>query len=303
MDPIITSPPEFDTVKLPEDAYEKALGNLPFPGITMKSINLPSGMSVIIREQNGEDDAVISNLAMQADASAINSFIQGLIVWYPNASGKNNLPTVEDILLMPLRDKYALMVKSRIFSIGNILEFDYTWDASIGLKGFYDQNLNDFVWDYGKEFPEDATHEDYNKERIPPYKLSPLDDGYIYFDTTGHIFTDKTQVTAPDKGKALRFKLLDGYGEKFLLGLGEMRTNVNSKYIARNLSLLKNGVWYPVENFREFNPKDMQILRRMVMDSDVEYDGLTQVDHPTKSDIITNIPLLTIPNFFFPVGI
>ena len=66
-------------------------------------IKLPSGESVIIREQNGEDDEVISKSKDTLDGSSITKFLKGIIVWY---SKYPDVVVDSDMVWnMPLRDR------------------------------------------------------------------------------------------------------------------------------------------------------------------------------------------------------
>lgn len=159
----------------------------------------PSGFEVAIREQNGNDDAILSNVALNRDSASVNAFIQAIVVGMSHISG---LPEPEDILNLRLGDKYCILIQSRIFSIGNILTFTYEWVPGLP-PTTYEEDLSCFIWDYRKPIPVPG-EPDYFVDRIKPYP-SGLDNIYVSFTTRA--------------GKELRYKYLDGHGEQYLLKL------------------------------------------------------------------------------------
>ena len=104
---------------------------------TLKFVT-PSGHLVSIREQNGADDDILSNPVEASNLMNLSRFISAIVVeadYYEN--GKL---TVEQAHNLPVLDRYAILFNSRIFSLGEILDFDYDWKENGG-KASYEQDL------------------------------------------------------------------------------------------------------------------------------------------------------------------
>ena len=271
-------------------------------GVDVCPITLPTGGWVIIREQNGDDDGIISNVHLQKDASSINLFVAAVVAYSPAAADKNGILTLEEVLVMPIRDKYVIMIKSRIFSMGNMLQFSYTWDDSEGVPDYYEEDLTKFVWDYSTPFPFEPKAKGYDPERVAAYKVKPSKDGWIYADTKGKVTLLFSQLSTDPGVKRLRFKLLDGIAERKLLALGEAGMNINTKLLMRELEQFLQDSWHKVESFKAFKSHEMASLRKIVSDYDQEFDGNTEVTNP-RTNNTSIIPLMQIPTFFFPQGI
>ena len=86
----------------------------------------PSGFSYTIREENGEDEEILSN---QADAMNgnmnITKFIAAIVV--DTDFTDHHRLTVQDVLNLPFLDRYTIMLQNRIFSLGAVLDFQYKW--------------------------------------------------------------------------------------------------------------------------------------------------------------------------------
>ena len=79
----------------------------------------------------------------------------------------NGKLTVDDALNLPVNDRYAIIFNSRIFSLGEEVEFEYDWGKENGGKITYGQDLHEFLFDYGTT----PTVEDLNQkpDAIPYY--------------------------------------------------------------------------------------------------------------------------------------
>ena len=112
---------------------------------------VPSGAEYEIREQNGEDEGVLSNQADAQKLMNITKFLAGIIV---HSSVTGGACSVKQVLEIPLLDRYAIIFQSRIFSLGNTLEFEYNWGKlpnGNDDKVLYEQDLNEFLFsDYSK---------------------------------------------------------------------------------------------------------------------------------------------------------
>lgn len=241
---------------------------------------LPSGKQAIIRMQNGEDDSIVTNVKLQTEGDAYNRFVEAITL---SIDGKK--PTYDDVLNMRLSDKYCIIIKSRIFSLGSVLKFEYTWPKHG--KVVYEEDLNRYIWDYDKEFPENPGDPDYDKCRIKPIQVEEpgkFDYNHMYF-------------TLGDKDFRMRFS--DGVFEKNLIKVGQDKLSNNEIFKARELSQLLNGEWVKVDSFRAFTPVEMTKLRAILYHYD-DSEGLTvEIPNPEDGEVL-ELPLMSIPDFLAP---
>lgn len=252
----------------------------------LKELTLPSGYKVTIREQNGADDDVLSNQVTAQDLTNINIFLSTLII-------DTNLPfavkgklSIEGAKKIALRDKYFIIFASRIHSMGNIVKFKYDWGEE--LKGIveYEDDLNNYVWDYEKPLPLEGEPDYYE------YRIQPYDHALVY-----QIFTHTLK-----SGKTVRFNLLDGNSEAYLIKLSTDQQTKNTELKARNLELKTDTGWEKVENFQFFRKPEMVELHALVADLDPNFNGITELKHPTEK-IIEKIQIIAVKDFFYPVEI
>ena len=244
---------------------------------------VPSGAEYEIREQNGEDEGVLSNQADAQKLMNITKFLAGIIV---HSSVTGGACSVKQVLEIPLLDRYAILFQSRIFSLGNTLEFEYTCGKLPNDKDdtvLYEQDLHEFLFsDYSKVPTEEEL--DAKPDAIPYY---PQMDGIkdLEFKTTS--------------GKVVRWDYLDGNGEIYLMTLPAGASNRNSTLIARNLRLLVDGNWEKVSNFSLFSVKDMAEIRKEINAKDPTFLGTTTLTHPTDENKVTQYPIMAAPTFFY----
>jgi len=245
------------------------------------SLITPSGCQVTIRQQNGDDDDIISNSVMSQDGTSINKFVSGIVVDTDiTVSRKLSL---NDVLAMKLCDKFFIILASRIFSLGNMLRFSYAWDNMNGPIE-YEEDLTNYIWDYSKEdFPFNPPDPGYFKYRIQPHKFGK----------------DTSREIVLYSGKRLKYTFMNGYGEKYLLKLSPEVQSKNQELLARDLQLMLDNKWVKVENFKHFSPKEMAEIRREVNDNDRSSELITELTNPTNGE---KIPYLIVgtPDFFFP---
>lgn len=237
----------------------------------------PSGFEVAIREQNGEDDAILSNVSLSREAASINAFIRNIVVGVSNKAG---LLSDEDVLNMWLRDKYCILIQSRIFSAGELMRFAYEWVPGIPPTE-YEEDLTQFLWDYQLPFPSEG-QPNHSPQRIKPYVLKE---------------EDLILELAPDK--IITIDYLDGYGESYLLKLPENKTHINSRLFARNIRVLKGQESLKVENFSQFSSREMSKIRTWVDEVDPQFDGLVSIENPMDGTT-RYLSMISLPDFFFP---
>ncbi len=244
---------------------------------------LPSGFEVTIREQNGNDDDILTNKATAQDMSNFDIFIAGIVVKTDLPFNVNGRLTVDGAKRLLLRDKYFILFKSRIHSIGKEISFDYSWSKKEKADN-YTEDLTNYIWDYNETFPVEGD-DNYFSERIKPYQKECY---------------NPVVITTPS-GKEIRLNLLNGIGEKFLLQLPESEQTKNKELEARNIELKNDkGVWEKIKNFTMFNLKDMGYIRKVVAEIDPSLTLTTKVENPKDQSQSDNFPILALKSFFFP---
>jgi hypothetical protein len=249
----------------------------------VKELVTPSGFTVVIREQNGDDDGILSNASLTKDSTSINHFIQGVIVWSEVGDNSNGTYSDQGLLNMRLGDKYAILLASRIFSLGAIVKFEYVWDQSHPSVS-YEEDLNKFLLDYSQPPPK-ASDPGYQGDCIKHYPMG----------------MDTTQVVKVlESGKKVSFRFLDGVGERYLMKLPEFALNANSRILARGFALEVGSNWVPVETFKSFSSKEMASIRAWIEELDPQFDGIVEVENPFERNQKASLSLLGINDFFFP---
>lgn len=246
------------------------------------TFKLPSGYEVTIREQNGEDDDVLSNPVEAKTLMNISRFLSGIVV--DTDYNERRKLTPEDIQNMPSLDRYALMMNSRIFSLGNEIEFNYDWSRGEGKSDVVDYTLDleeEFLFDYSK---------------IPTEEEMEAKPNAIPFYPTGKRTKDIHITTS--SGKELTFDLLNANGEAYVLNLPEAEKTKNQELIARNLKLKVDDNYEVVKSFRMFSVKDMAEIRKQVKAYDPIFPGVAEIKHPATGKSMF-IPVLGLDNFFF----
>lgn len=241
-----------------------------------KTFTLPSGYSCTIREQNGADDDIISNVNDAATLKNLSKFIAAIVVDYDGA-GKI---TWEKAHNLPSLDRYCILVQSRIFSLGQYLELSHQW-PDLEKPTEYVQDLKEVVFDYGAE--PTAEYIASKPDAIPYYPQGKK--------TTDIGFTTRS-------GKKLTFDLLTGASDSFLISLPLEKQTKNALLLAHNLKLEVEGKYERVQAFDLFSPRDMAEIRANISSIDPIYQGLITLNHPSTGET-TKVSLMAQPNFFY----
>lgn len=241
----------------------------------------PSGYKVIIREQTGEDDDILSNAKDVLDATSSNRFLSGIVLHCDYTdNGKLNLDDARNVKLC---DKYFIMIASRIFSLGQIVKFSYTWPDKLEVD--YEEDLGLLIWDYHDEkkpFPVEGD-KDYWKYRIPPHPFGK----------------EANREITLESGKIISYAFINGVGEKWLMDLPEDRQSVNVELLARGIEQKIGKDWVKVQNFKKFTPREMIEIRKDVEKNDTNLSLISDLEHPHTKQVI-QYPIMGSPDFFFP---
>jgi hypothetical protein len=262
-----------------------------------KVITLPSGKVVEIREQNGNDDDILSNPNDANTGANISKFIAAIVVrafWKPENNCRLSQQEARELLL---RDRFCIIFHSRILSIGETMKFTFDWgeDPVKGGKFDYEEDLNRYIWDYDQPFPteyiKDSNDElvknpDYDVQRIAPYPVDSYEWQEINLQT----------------GRKVRFKLFNGESQEYMLKLPDEAMTKNTELKARSLQFDNNGEWLKAENFSMFTSREMSEIRTMVNLVDASYNPTTEIENPNTKEKM-NYPIMYGKDFFYQEGI
>lgn len=247
--------------------------------ITFKA---PSGFTYSIREQNGEDEDILSNPREMRTLTHLARFIAAITVDTDFTS--SHKLTLNDALALPLLDRACILLQSRIFSIGETLEFSYTWELPDGSTKHceYEEDLTKYLFDDYSVVPSEEEME--AKPDAVPFYPDPA------------IIEGKEFTLA--SGKKVWWQAATNKSEQILFNMPEDKRTRNAELIARNLMLEVNGQLERVTNFSMFSVRDMAEIHKLVKTYDPYFMGLTEVENPITKEKI-QYPVISAPGFFF----
>ena len=245
----------------------------------------PSGFSYTIREENGEDEEILSN---QADAMNgnmnITKFIAAIVV--DTDFTEHHRLTVQDVLNLPFLDRYTIMLQNRIFSLGAVLDFQYKW-PDMDEPVTYEQDLNELLFeDYSRPIPEEEKAA--KPFAIPQYHDQELAKALHY----------KGYELTLSSGKQIKLDWADGNAEYALSKLPVNKQTRNSSLIARNLQLKVGENWEKVQRFHIFSVRDMAEIHKAASRMDPTTNLTVEIDNPTTGET-QMYPIIAAPRFFF----
>lgn len=251
----------------------------------------PSGHTYTIREQNGQDEEILTNVADVKNIMNITKFIQAIIIGTSRKPDAKSM-TIEEILNLPILDRYCIIFQARIFSIGNMMDIEYKWKKDDGTseKLEFEQDLEEFLLPYDKIMAEEISPSELETilnekpDAIPMYPMQGQEKGI--------------EITL-NSGKNIKFDLLDGHGERFAVKLTDDKATRNAEFLARNLHLEVDGKWDRVQNFSLFTRKEMMEMRNKIHALDPSFSGTTTLTHPVTGESV-KYPILASSAFFFP---
>lgn len=238
----------------------------------------PSGKLITIREQNGEDDDILSNPTTCDNLRNLSHFISAIVV---DMDGEGPI-TVEQALKLPANDRWVIILQSRIHSIDPFIEFTHDWGKAFGGIQTYEQDLRDLLFDY----------------TTPPSQeeLAKKPDAIPYYPKGSEVL-DLPIVTT--SGKELIFDIATGVSDEYIMGLELKDRTKNKELMSRNLRLKVGEKYEKVQNFRLFSVKDMNEIRREVLGNDPVFTGDVVIDNPNVPGMSTKISIMGIDGFFY----
>lgn len=244
------------------------------PTITFMS---PSGHEFTIRERNGEDEDILSKQKDTKDGSSINKFLSAIIV--------NPKLSDQDIQSLPSKDKYYILFKSRIQSLGDKVHLNYTFQKEQYPVPF-EIDLNEYDWDFANpNFPKEGD-QDYFKYRCSPYPAEIRESPQFILELSS--------------GKKIRMYYLTGVGEAKTLGKTEGDLTINDRLRIRGFEVQGNsGEWIKMERFNMFTSREMAEMRTKLFEKDTPFDLIAELTNP-KTGAVEAISLFQTEDFFFP---
>lgn len=234
--------------------------------IETKEVALPTGRVFVIREQNGNDEDVISKVGDSKNNTAIAKFLAGIIV-EPKTSW-------QQVMLWPSQDKYVLLLESRIFNLGETLSFKHTFQDEF--EESFEEDLS--IYRVGNE-----------ENKYAPKKYPNGDLREIEFTTS--------------RGKLIKYTLLNSEGEAYNMNKPEGSISRNDIFRARFLSVKDNSQksgWKVVDKFYDFKPIELAEIRKNILENDPSFDMLMELQHPQKPNVKELVPMIQYTEFFFP---
>lgn len=245
----------------------------------------PSGRTFTIREQNGEDEEIITNPVDSKNLMNLTKYISAIVV-KTNATSYGKL-TLEDALRLPVLDRYCILFNSRIFSLGKEVEFTYKWSKDNTIT--YSQDLEEFILDYSNPTKEEL---EAKPNAIPCYVGTKDSSGFVKMEYEEEL----------NSGKVIQFSLMDGEKESELVTLPKNKLTRNSGLLVRKLKLKVGNEFERVENFSLFTSRDMAEIHRLVNTVDPIFHGTTQIENPEEPELVVDYPIMAAPDFFYLTG-
>lgn len=238
-------------------------------GERTKEVLLPTGLTVTIREQNGNDDDTISEVATNG-VTSFSKFLSDIII-------APRRYTQSEIERWKTCDRYYLMLASRIFTFGP--EFTFEHEFKDGTKETFDQDLGEFM---SVDFKDE---EDSNF----PYRAK------------AHQAGEETNITVTlTSGKKVKYDYMNGAAESLASKNVGNTPKRNDEFRFRNLQLLIGEKWQTVLNFKSFSAGDMRELRAHVRDNDYEFAPIMVLTNPNTGQE-EHTPVIGYEEFFFPL--
>lgn len=236
-------------------------------------VTLPSGRKVTIRESNGHDEGVLSEMKTNSD-EAIPKFISSIL------QGESK-QTYAEVIKWKARDVYYLLLKSRIHSLGNIVEFKHQCQNKDCIKCkrketvTFEEDLNELDFDFSN--PE-----------AKPNTLAPLP--YPADASDFRVQLPSNRVVS------LLYKTYEM--EYLQQQMDKSAANINAPSLIRELTLLGNPP-EKIKNFAIFTSREMAEIRKATTTLDKDWNPMSTITCPV-CETEYNIPILLVPDFFFP---
>jgi len=249
-----------------------------------KQFYAPSGYSYTIQEQNGDHDALLSNVGSSMAGDNYDNFVASIVIKTDfTTHGKL---TIKEAGNLPSLDFAFIILQSRLHSLGDEIKFTFEWEAGKPIQ--YVDNLQQYLPDY-KAHSDDELANLFMKNKLACPMYPERDKQVIEFTTL--------------QQNKFRFSICTRNMEKKLLELAQEDLTINTKLSIRNLEQLqKDGEWIKVQSFKFIKAKEMRVIRGYLEKFDPNFNAVSEITNPKDNQKHT-ISFLELPDFFFPAEI
>lgn len=253
-----------------------SLNNLIYQGAT-KEVKLSSGKILTIRENNGEDESILSEMKNVLTGKNTTDYLVRIL-------SENTPPLTEkDVDELFEIDRQGLLFHARLLSLGNTFILDHECQNQDCKKPFkWTEDLSEYITGP----TEDRTPEELpwlNAQVIPTLPLGEKTEYEIVLSS----------------GKRVKLKILTGSLQKKKLANPDS-LNINTKLLYRELSLQNpQGIWEVSTHFSMYSSKDLMEIRAAQQKNDPVWNPLSKniCPHCKQENVIE---IMGNPSFFFP---
>lgn len=239
--------------------------------LNLLTVLLPDQTQVVIRENNGNDEEIISRASTSKNLTNIPEYLSEIIV---EADGEAKKVSKEEIMRWPISKKYYLLLMARIHSIGPELRFNYTYRGEKKPRVIV-EDLRNFT--LGSE----------NEQAVKP------------------IARELQRGFSLSTGKQVKYTYLNTYGEQFAMEYEKDKISMATLPIRqRGLQCLMDSEWREITRFDIFNSREMSEIRSDINTHDKGFFPSIQIPSPgNPKEIVDELPLFLLDAFFYPEGI
>lgn len=248
-------------------------------------ITMPSGFKASVRETNGDDEDIVSKLRDNKEGNALYKYLANIIL-------VDDKPvSLEEIIKWKVRDIYYGIMKTRMFTHGNQVVFEHTFEG--GTEKTFIEDLGFYDWDLGSE----EMDEKGKLKKWPPQLGEP---GYDERIIQPYRYPGDWVETETSTKKKYRFKYLTGELELKTQGMMMDDLAINDKLRLREFQLyMVTGNWQSIERFNILTSKEMAEIRTTLERVDPEFNLMCRLPHPDGGRA-EELTLLGKTGFFFP---
>lgn len=245
---------------------------------SVKTIGLPSGRLISIRETNGDDEATLSNLSTAKDNGANLTAFMASIMVNDSTKPEGHIHVASDILDWKTADLYYALFRQRVLEQGADFSFEYECQNPDCKKtSTYEEDLNLI-----------------GLESDPSYKVIEGSNLVRVYKNGGNKFVEWNNTK-----KDLRFQNLTVLLDNASKNISESSTDAHTPIRERRLEWYQNNEWKLVTSFKDFTRLEMADIRKMISTHDEQFLPVSKFSCPhCQTNHKVNIMLL--PGFYYP---
>lgn len=241
----------------------------------------PSGNEVTIREQNADDDEILSKVnpdKREETLSNLNNFLTSIVRENDYNGGKHL--TLSEVKKLKLRDKYYILLKSRLHSVGDKLKFTAICpNKQCKTETNFSEDLTKYDTDLSQFKEENKRY----KYQVVPYQSK--NEAKVEFVIS--------------TGKKIRYTYLTVEAEE---KLSKSETiSENTDFYIRNLEIEnpQTKEYQMLGSLSIFSKREIMEIGKHVQENDKQFEMFMEMECP-KCGRKWEIPFLYLKDFFFP---